>query len=286
MHQNCNQNRIFIQSMLGLNLFILISMLIFVNIILLISKFGRILHWIVKQIIIISLQELSHHLASGAENYLEVCNIVGEHNLCIVPKFKHVKVVSNVHSFAKIEFRWNSHANIQISFANIKICLNDPFQYLSLQFTYFHAFWQQKTKIIYGECFKGNRKLCNRNFWPRQFKIEISKLSQGYRDTWKKIEFSRHISKIRWIQNLSWDCLSPDSASAAFPSRPSEEMSPREETQNLKFPIYFLPPSPPIQSNKISYYFYLCLLLQNCIMLFVNLCKGSKCPTPLQTYFV
>ena len=88
MHQNCNQNRIFIQSMLGLNLFILISMLIFVNIILLISKFGRILHWIVKQIIIISLQELSHHLASGAENYLEVCNIVGEHNLCIVSEIQ------------------------------------------------------------------------------------------------------------------------------------------------------------------------------------------------------
>ena len=73
------------------------------------------------------------------------------------PKFKHVEVVSKGHSFAKIEFRWNSHANIQISFANIKICLSDPFQYLSLQFTYFYAFWQQKAKIIYGECFKGNK---------------------------------------------------------------------------------------------------------------------------------
>ena len=80
--------------------------------------------------------------------------------------------------------------------------------------------------------------------------------------------------------------MSPDSASAAFPSRPSEEMSPREETQNLKFPIYFLPPSPPIQSNKILFYFYLCLLLQNWTMLFVNLRTGSKGPTPLQTYFV
>ena len=94
------------------------------------------------------------------------------------------------------------------------------------------------------------------------------------------------ILKIMWMQNLSWDCLSPDSASAAFPSRPSEEMSPREETQNLKFPIYFLPPSPPIQSNKILFYFYLCLILQNWTMLFVNLYEGSKGPTPLQTYFV
>ena len=119
-----------------------------------------------------------------------------------------------------------------------------------------------------------------------QFKIKFSKLSQGHQDTWKRIKFSRHISKIMWMQNLSWDCLSPDSASAAFPSRPSEEMSPREETQNLKFPIYFLPPTPPIQSNKILFYFYLCLLLQNWTMLFVNLCKCSKGPTPLQTYFV
>ena len=103
---------------------------------------------------------------------------------------------------------------------------------------------------------------------------------------WRRIKFSKHISKIIWMQNLSWDCLSPDSASAAFPSRPSEEMSPREETQNLKFPIYFLPTTPPIQSNKILFYFYLCLLLQNWTMLFVNLCKCSKGPTPLQTYFV
>ena len=55
---------------------------------------------------------------------------------------------------------------------------------------------------------------------------------------------------------------------------------------NPEFKVSYLFP-PSNSSNTIKQDFVLlCLLLQNWTMLFVNLCKCSKGPTPLQTYFV
>ena len=55
---------------------------------------------------------------------------------------------------------------------------------------------------------------------------------------------------------------------------------------NPEFKVSYLFP-PSNSSNTIKQDFVLlCLLLQNLTILFVNLCKGSKGLTPLQTYFV
>ena len=55
---------------------------------------------------------------------------------------------------------------------------------------------------------------------------------------------------------------------------------------NPEFKVSYLFP-PSNSSNTIKQDFVLlCLFLQNLTILFVNLCKGSKGLTPLQTYFV